>query len=516
MTITRTVSRFRAAYSGAFEAYISSPSENALHAAYELGREAVAKQLSMLDLTEIHHGVVALVLVSSGGSRAETVMAAASDFLLETLSAYEMVQRGFRETQEELRNEREHADQLRRLADSSIAISSRLSIGEMLQTLTRHARRVIGVNCCLAGIVGANDDARNAAISRAPAHSHWDRFTTEPHLSELHAIASGLGGPTRMDEVGTPRDFIFRDEVDIDPGDLLIAPLKSRKQDHVGFIVLAGKVKGGFTDKDTSISIQLAQTVSAAIDNALLYEREHRIAEALQGGLLPREIPHLRGVAVAARYMPGAAGLNVGGDWYDVMSLPKDRTGVAMGDVAGRGVKAATVMGQIRTAFRAYAHDGSQPESVVRRLDRLMSTLDPDHFSTMAYLVWDPGDAAAHTVVAGHPPPLLIDHTGRARYLDEDASVPLGTLPGFPYRQVRTPVDVGSTLVMYTDGLVEQEAGLDEGLARLARAAAHGGSPDELCDRILESMLPPNAEDDVAIAVLRFLGENAMRVRDPG
>jgi serine phosphatase RsbU (regulator of sigma subunit) len=211
---------------------------------------------------------------------------------------------------------------------------------------------------------------------------------------------------------------------------------------------------------------------------------------------------------VAARYLPGASGLNVGGDWYDVVSLPDNRTGVAMGDVVGRGVKAATVMGQLRTAFRAYAHDGSSPESVVGRLDRLMSSLDPDHFSTMVYLVWDPTKRVAHTVLAGHPPPLLIDGTGRSRFLEDDPSVPLGTVADFSYGLVRTSVDVGSTLVLYTDGLVEQEGGLEQGLARLEKAASHPtDNAHELCDRILKSMLRPDAEDDVAVVVLRFLGE---------
>lgn len=224
------------------------------------------------------------------------------------------------------------------------------------------------------------------------------------------------------------------------------------------------------------------------------------MAETLQRGLLPKRLPKVPGIEVSARYLPGAAGLNVEGDWFDVVRLPNDRTGVVIGDVVGRRVRAATVMGQIRTAFRAYSIDGSPPETVIGRLDRLMSSLDPDHFSTVAYLVWDPAEGQARAVVAGHPPPLLIDPSGDARYLDEDTSVPLGTMDDFPYASVRTSIKAGSTLVMYTDGLVEQDGGLDERLRDLAaRASAEPAPPERLCDRILGSMLPADNEDDVAI-----------------
>jgi serine phosphatase RsbU (regulator of sigma subunit) len=165
-------------------------------------------------------------------------------------------------------------------------------------------------------------------------------------------------------------------------------------------------------------------------------------------------------------------------------------------------------MGQIRTAFRAYSLIEGSPEKVVARLDCLMSDLDPEHFSTMIYLVWDPAEGTARTVVAGHPPPLLIDAAGQAEFLGGDVSVPLGTMAGFPYRHLRTSVENGSTLVLYTDGLVEQEGGVEKGLANLKRAASYpADSPDELCDRLLKSMLPADSEDDVAVVVLRFLAE---------
>jgi hypothetical protein len=504
-TLGQTQSRFRDAYLRAFKTYISNPSEAALHAAYELGRDAVAGELSMLSLADIHHGALAAV-VRSGDGDTDTVLRTAGEFLLQALSAYEMVQRGFWEAQEELRLEREHADQLRRLADSSIAVGSSRSIEEMLQALTNHAREVVGVDCCVAGIVPEGGGAAKVAISRAPAFDGCDRLTTEPHLTQVQAFASLLDGPTTMQNVPGSRNSLPLNYTGVDPANLLIAPIRSRGQDYVGFIVLAGKTASRFTDKDRSISIQLAQTVAASIDNALLHERERRIAETLQRGLLPRGIPRLKDVVVSARYLPGAAGLNVGGDWYDVLSLPSNRTGAAMGDVVGRGAKAATVMGQMRTAFRAYSHDGSSPESVVRRLDSLMSTLDPDHFSTMTYLVWDPKERSADIIVAGHPPPLLMDPASGVRFLDQNPSVPLGTVSNFPYQSVRMPISSGSILILYTDGLVEPQGGLGEGLERLREVASYRiDDPHELCDRILETMLPPDAADDVAVVVLKFL-----------
>jgi serine phosphatase RsbU (regulator of sigma subunit) len=509
MTTTDEAGHFRDLYASAFNADVAAPSEEALHVAYELGREAVAKQLSLLDLTQIHHEVLASRVGACDRQDVRAVMEAANEYFLQTLSAYEMVQRGFSETKRELQSEREHADQLRRLADSSLAVNSSLSIEEMLKAATDHSRLIVGADCCIAGVTAAHSDISTIAISRSSTSAGWDGLMRSPIVSKMYSVAMLLDEPVRFGGDQPPAGFPAMEEAGVSVSEYVLAPLERQGHHCVGFILVAN-AGGGFTEKDQSILIQLAQTVSAAIDNAVLYARERRVAESLQRGLLPKSIPDVPGLAVAARYLPGAAGLNVGGDWYDVVRLPQGRTGLVIGDVVGRGVGAASVMGQIRTAFRAYSIDGSPPETVIAQLNRLMSALDPDHFSTLAYLMWDPAEGRARTVIAGHPPPLLIDPSGNARYLDGDGSVPLGTVEDSPYGSVDTSIDVGSTLIMYTDGLVEQGGELGDRLEALARiASAHPGAPDELCDRILRSMLASDTEDDVAVVVVRFLGRAA-------
>ena len=506
MTTSHEARSFQDLYNNSFLTDVATPSERALHVAYELGRAAVASQLSLLDLTHIHHAVLASRLESCAQRDVRTVVETADEFFLQTLSAYEMIQRGFSEAQRELRSEREHADQLRQLAESSLAVNSSLSIKDMLKAVTDHSKVIIGADCCIAGVTGAGAGL-SPMDSQSSGWIHTDYLKKDEIVSRILSVAKLLDAPVKFTGEDPPPDLADIGTTDFSAGELLLAPLRQPGRHCVGFILLANRVVGGFTDKDESILIQLAQTVSVAVDNAALYARERRVAETLQRGLLPKDVPDVPGLAIAARYRPGAAGLNVGGDWYDVVRLSHGRTGLVIGDVVGRGVRAASVMGQTRTAFRAYSIDGSPPEIVIARLDRLMSVLDPDHFSTVAYLVWDPGKRRARAVIAGHPPPLLIDPSGVAHYLNGDGSVPLGTIQDFPYRSVDTPIDMGATLIMYTDGLVEQGGELGDGLKELAEIASrHPGAPDELCDRILTSMLPEDADDDVAVVVVRFLG----------
>ena len=338
--IKASLSRLQGAYATAFAQYVDQGGEAALHGAYELGREAVKEQLSVLELAAIHHAALGESLRRQAGD-IERVTHAATEFFLESLSAFEMVQRGFWEASEAVRLERE-------------------------------------------------------------------------------------------------------------------------------------------------------------------------VAQTLQRRLLPERLPDIPGVTVAARYLPGGVGVNVGGDWYDVLVLPDDRIGLAVGDVLGRGADAASVMGQVRMAFRAYALGGEAPETVVGRMDALIQAMGLAHFSTMAYLVIDPRARTLRMVRAGHPPPLLIPPLGQPRYLEAGLGIPLGVMAGATYQPVVEGVVHGSILILYTDGLVETRQGIDEGLSRLqAAVGTERGDVEALSDRILDQMVGSAAHDDVALVTIR-LGE------DPG
>jgi PAS domain-containing protein len=234
-------------------------------------------------------------------------------------------------------------------------------------------------------------------------------------------------------------------------------------------------------------------------------EREHRIAETLQRGLLPDRLPEVPGMALAARYVPAGADMAVGGDWCDVVELPSGHIGLAIGDVAGHGPRAASTMGQLRMALRAYALEEPSPAEVVSRLDRLVSRLLVSEIVTLVYLVLNLDSGMVQYANAGHPPPLVVGPGGQTSFLEEGLGSPLGCDdPGLPAAaSFRLAPD--STLLLFTDGLVEKRgASIDEGLQRLETVASDSGHDIEaFCEQLLCSMLEDDTADDVALLVIR-------------
>lgn len=261
-----------------------------------------------------------------------------------------------------------------------------------------------------------------------------------------------------------------------------------------------------FSEDDLLLLGLAADRVALAIDHLRLYEREHRIAETLQRSLLPERLPSLPGLEVAARYQPAASESEVGGDWYDVIAMPGGRVGLVMGDVAGKGLAAASMVGRLRSAMRAYALEGHSPADVVDRLNQLVwSEIEDGHMTTMVYVVLDPLEGRVTWVNAGHLPPLAVTSDGIARFLDGPSSVPLGVMSYPAYEAAETEMPLGGTVLLYTDGLVERPGELlDHGLDRLS-AAVRGQrvGPQALCDHVLEQLVPAaGASDDVALLAL--------------
>src|SRR5205807_2561728 len=174
---------------------------------------------------------------------------------------------------------------------------------------------------------------------------------------------------------------------------------------------------------------------------------------ALQRSLLPARPPMIEGFDVAARYIPGTE-VGVGGDWYDLFALPSGHVGMVIGDVAGNGLRAAVVMGRIRSALRAYALETADPADVLTRLDRKIQIFEPGAMATVAYAVIDPHRTTVTVSLAGHLPPVLLDPSGGPRLLDARPDLPLGVYPGAPRRT--TTVELPEALLLYTDGLVER------------------------------------------------------------
>jgi serine phosphatase RsbU (regulator of sigma subunit)/anti-sigma regulatory factor (Ser/Thr protein kinase) len=286
---------------------------------------------------------------------------------------------------------------------------------------------------------------------------------------------------------------------------LMASPLAVKGR-VAGIVEVGSRGARRFTLEDESLLMLMADRAGLAIEHARAYERELSNVEMLQRSLLPDRLPDLEDIQVAARYMPGGA--DVGGDWYDALPLDGGRVGVAMGDVVGHGIGAAALMGQLRHAMRAYALEGYSPSGVLDRLDRVLRSLDGGQMATLLYLVVEEDHRSVTFASAGHVPPLVISPEGEAEYLDTAPNPPLGVFESPDHKEMTAKLEPGSTIVLYTDGLVEERgASIDQGLEALRLAASQDPChPDELCDRLVDSMLAIHAaNDDIAVLVLRAL-----------
>ncbi|MFF8572751.1 SpoIIE family protein phosphatase [Streptomyces sp. NPDC015140] len=233
--------------------------------------------------------------------------------------------------------------------------------------------------------------------------------------------------------------------------------------------------------------------------------RQRETAVTLQRSLLPQELEEPDDLRVAATYHPGGTEAAVGGDWYDVITLGGGRTALVIGDVMGRGVRAAAVMGQLRTAVRAYARLDLPPHEVLQLLDGLATEIDANQIATCVYAIHDPNEGRLVYASAGHLPILVRDENGTVQRADEPTGPPLGT-GGWVHTSGSISLTPGSTAVLYTDGLVERrDEDLDEGIAALERALSGAtGTPQVICDRLVRSAgVTPDHDDDVAVLVLQ-------------
>ena len=249
-------------------------------------------------------------------------------------------------------------------------------------------------------------------------------------------------------------------------------------------------------------------------------QREHRIAETLQRNLLPDRLPEIPGVSLAARYVAASGDARVGGDWYDVVQLPNGHVALAIGDVAGHGLRAASIMGQLRMALRAYVLEDESPASVVGRVHQLVQRLDQPEIVTVAYLVFDPDTGILRFAIAGHPPPLVAGPDGEARFLEGALAPPIGALAYLDrFVEDATELPPDSTLLLFTDGLVERRgASIHDGMARLKGATVDGlDDLEALCDRVLHTVADPEGNDDIALLALRPvpLAQGPLRIRGP-
>ena len=284
----------------------------------------------------------------------------------------------------------------------------------------------------------------------------------------------------------------------------MVVPMRARDRTLGAITFIFAESGRQYSTHELELAEELGRRAGLALDHARLYDREHRTAETLQRALLPPTLPHIDGHELAARYLPGRVGDHVGGDWYDAFALPDGRIGIAIGDIGGRGITAAALMGQVRNALRAYALKAPGPAAALadlRRLDDALAELD---FATLTYIVYDPATGQGMLTNAGHLPGLVIDANGRSSFLSFPACPPLGAGGDAPCEAYPFSLAEGATLVLYTDGLVEsRDESIDVGLSTLAGLAERStGDVERLADDIVEG-LPEHREDDVALLALR-------------
>ena len=467
-------------YASAFSAYLRDRGEQGLGAAYDLGREAVAAHLSVLDLAEAHHAALRSVLEEGSAPPTDATLQAAEAFLRESLSIFESVHRGYTEVQQVARLEHEHVMQLRALADASVAINSSMGVQEILQLTADTARGILAADRASVAVMASN--------ARLPPLT-----ATSPE-----ELGAGPADPAR-----------------------LTAQLSGRGRE-LGVIDVVDRSGREFGPRDRAILDQLAALTSVAVTNARLYERERTIARTLQRSLRPGALPKVPGLAAAVRFRPAGENIELGGDFYDLYKARDGGVAALIGDVQGKGPDAAAVTALARHTLRAAAAFEHSPSAVLTLLHRaLREQRNDDRFITVAYAHMQVAVEHVRLELAcgGHPLPLVVHPDGSV-----DAVGRLGTLLGTDIdpllADVTVELEMGDVLVLYTDGVTEvrrhrtEVFGTGE-LTELLRTCG-GLGPDEVASRVEAAVLAASdgrLRDDVAI--LAF-GPTAQPVEEPG
>ncbi|MFC8826466.1 SpoIIE family protein phosphatase [Streptomyces sp. NPDC057137] len=349
--------------------------------------------------------------------------------------------------------------------------------------------------------------ARAALTQRA-------RFSTSlpevPEVADLPGLADPSGLADLSDGATRPRPYADGHGFDAAAFLPLVAQARS-----VGGLALFYRGRTHFTAEDRNVCLGLAGIVAQSLQRAILFDQEREFATGLQSSMLPRDIPAFTGVEIAVRYHAAWSGREVGGDWYDVIALPRGRVGVVVGDVQGHDTHAAAVMGQLRIALRAFAGEGHPPATVLARASRFLVELDTERFATCTYAQLDLSTGAVRAVRAGHLGPLVRHADGRTGWPNLRGGLPLGLATDFgqeDFPETRLDLVPGETFVLCTDGLVE-ESGLDieDGMAELAHVVRTGpGRASALADHLADRLWHRwGTGDDVALLVLH-------RAPDPG
>ena len=395
------------------------------------------------------------------------------------------------------------ADQIRNLYRLSDPALSELDLEKLLDELLVRIQEVLGVDTVA---ILLYDEATNELVARAAKG-------IEEEVEQGVRVPVGRGFAGR---IAAERVAIFI--ADVDHADIMNPILRQKKiQSLLGLpLIVEGELIGvlhvgslkprTFGPRDLAVLQVAAARAAPGIERARLYsalEQEHTVAMILQRSLLPQRMANVAGVSVAARYMPATH--EVGGDWYDFFELPGGRFGMAIGDVVGHGLKAAALMGQLRTALHSYALEDHSPGRTLQLVDRYIRSMSADAMATAAYVVLDPDTGLLKLANAGHPPALVLGSDG-GRVLELPPSPPLGAFPYSSWTDHESWLSSEEKLLLYTDGLVERPGtALMSSIERLLAVTAPASSADEACRLAVEHMIPfARLRDDIAIVAMEY------------
>src|SRR4051794_5529473 len=387
---------------------------------------------------------------------------------------------------------------LQQVADAAIAVQGRLDEGDLLE-------RSLAVITAEAGALITHGQGSPEAAVLAARGLEGVRAGGTIESAGVVGEVLGATGPVVVN-VEADDQSAFGAGAGV--GSLVAVPLTVDAR-RTGSLVATSAVPDRFSDEQARLLALAAERVARALANAAEYERERRTAAALQAGLLPQAVPELRHGELAVRYLPARGGPSIGGDWYDAIVLPDGRIGLAIGDVTGHGAEAAVLMGQLRTALRAYALEGSAPSVVASRVNALALSLGDEAFATFAYAVLEQSLTSGSFVSAGHPAPIVVAASG-AKKLDARSSPPAGASPEATFEEHPIELAAGDALCLYSDGLIEdRSATFADRERKLLDALGTPAAAEVICERALAALRPQGAaDDDVALLVLRTSDSN--------
>ena len=380
---------------------------------------------------------------------------------------------------------------LQDVADAAIAVEGHLDRHELLE---RSLSVITADAGALVTQLSNNGPPTVAAVRGIDELLQGSRFEPVGIASEVLAAAEPLViSSVAADEPSPLRSC----------GSLVAVPLEEDGR-RLGVMIASSPLADRFSNEQARLFALAGDRCARALANAAAYERERRTAAALQTGLLPQGVPTLSHGELAVRYLPALGGPAVGGDWYDAIVLPDGRLGLAIGDVTGHGAEAAVLMGQMRTALRAYALEGSSPSVVVTRLNQLALSLSEDAMATLIYAVLDADLSGGSFVNAGHPAPVRV-RTDGADFITASSSPPAGAAVDTVFEEHRFALEAGDAFCLYSDGLVEErDVEMPERDEALLAALGTTAAAEVLCERALAALRPQGAvDDDVALLVLQ-------------